>query len=105
MPNEPVRILLVRAWTEPLAPLRAALRTAGLVAHIVRVDIEPALHAALARGAKLDVVLFDPAVRGITRELLEARLREHRCWAPVVTLGRIEHLAGDIRSALATQRN
>lgn len=102
---EPVRILLVRAWTEPLAPLRAALRDAGLVARIVRVDIEPALNAALERGSKFDVVVFDPATRGIARELLDARLRDHRRSIPVVTLEDIDDLADGIRVALAALRN
>jgi hypothetical protein len=102
---EPVQILLVRAWTEPLAPVRAALRDAGLVARIVRVDIEPALNAALERGSKLDVVVHDPKTRGITRDVIDARLRDHRRSLPVVTLDRLEDLADDIRAALAAQRN
>ena len=103
--TEPVRILLVRAWTEPLAPLRSALREAGLVARIVRVDIEPALNAALERGSKYDVVVLDPATRGITRELVDARMRDHRRSIPVVVLGALDALANDIRVALAALRN
>lgn len=102
---EPIRILLVRAWTEPLAPLRAALRDAGIVAHIVRVDIEPALNAALERGSKFDVVVFDAAMRGLTREVLDARLRDHRRSIPVVTLDDLEGLAARVRVALAALRN
>lgn len=102
---EPIRILLVRAWTEPLAPLRAALRAAGVEARIVRVDIEPALNAALERGSKFDVVVFDPSTRGVSRELLDARLRDHHRFVPVVTLEEIDELAGDIRLALAALRN
>jgi hypothetical protein len=102
---EPIRILLVRAWTEPLGPLREALREARVVARIARVDIEPALNAALERGSKFDVVVFDPATRGISREILDARLRDHRRSIPVVTLKRIEDLASAIRVALAALRN
>ena len=102
---EPIRILLVRAWTEPLAPLRAALRDAGLAARIVRIDIEPALNAALQRGSKFDVILFDPAMRGITREVIDARLRDHRRSIPVVRLEGIKDLADRIRAALAALRN
>lgn len=103
-PEQP-RILLVRPWTEPLAPLRAALRQADLDARIVRVDIEPALNAALKRGSTFDLIVFDPATRGITRELIDARLVEHRRCIPVVTLKRLGDLAADIRVAFAALRN
>lgn len=102
---ELIRILLVRPWTRPLAPLRTALREAEIVARIVRVDIEPALNAALERGSKFDLVVFDPATRGITRDLIDARLRDHHRWIPVVTLESIRDVADDIRVALAAQRN
>ena len=69
------RILVIRAWTEPLTRLRAALREAGVTVRITRVDIEPALNAALARSS-YDVVVWDPSC-AIARDLVDARLREH----------------------------
>lgn len=78
------RILVIRAWTEPLTRLREALREAGIVVRITRVDIEPALNAALARNA-YDIVVWDPD-SAIARELVDARLREHGRTASIVTL-------------------
>jgi precorrin-6B methylase 1 len=78
------RILVIRAWTEPVAQLRAALRDAGVTVRITRVDIEPALNAALARSS-YDVVIFDPRC-SIPRDIVEARLREHGRTATIVVM-------------------
>jgi hypothetical protein len=83
-PPPRVRILCIRPWTASLAPLRAVLRDAGIAAVITRIDIEPALEAALARGARFDVIVHDPSTPGMPRELVDARLREHRLTLPVV---------------------
>jgi len=45
-----INVLLIRSWIHPLAPLRAALHDAAIDARFTRIDIEPALNAALARG-------------------------------------------------------
>jgi hypothetical protein len=81
-PRQSVRILVIRAWTKPLGPLRALLRAAGIEARIWRVDIEPALNAELTRS-NFDLILFDPTGT-ISREVVEQRLREHRRVVPVV---------------------
>lgn len=99
-----LRILLIRSWTESLAPLRAELRAAGFDAEIVRIDFEPALNAALARE-HFDAVIFDPGVRGITRDVILARLREHRRSAPVVILGAVSTIGAALHRALAQVRN
>jgi deoxyribodipyrimidine photolyase len=78
------RILVIRAWTEPLAQLRAALRDAGVTVRITRVDIEPALNAALARSS-YEVVVWDPRC-SIARDIVETRLREHGRSATIVVL-------------------
>lgn len=103
--TEPVRILLVRPWTKPLASVRDALRDAGMTARISRVDIEPALNAALSRRSVFDVIIYDPTTTGISREMIEARLREHRRLIPIVTIGRLDELAAAIRRARAQWRN
>jgi hypothetical protein len=82
--NATPRILVIRAWTEPLVQFRAALRDAGVTVRITRVDIEPALNAALARSS-YDAVVWDPAC-AITRDIVEARLREHGRTATIVVL-------------------
>jgi hypothetical protein len=102
--KDAIRILLIRPWTEPLAPIRAALEDAELAARFHRVDIEPALNAALSRGGYA-VIVFDPRTPGITIEMIEARLRDHRRAVPVVTLGDTRTLADDIRQALRSHVN
>ena len=102
--NNTIRILLIRAWTEPLAPLRAALEANDLDARFHRVDIEPALDAALDRGS-YTVIVFDPQTPGITRETLDARLRANRRAIPVVTLSDARTLAETIRQALRSHAN
>ena len=102
--SDRVRILLIRPWTAPLADVRVALREAGIDAHIARVDIEPALNAALQRTA-FDVVIYDPATLGITRDTLDARMREHRRFAAVVTFESIEDLIPAVKRALVERLN
>ena len=101
--SDKARILLIRPWTAPLAPIRTALRDAGIEARISRVDIEPALNAALQR-TRFDVVIYDPATPGITRETLDARMREHRRFAAVIVL-ELESVADMVRRALAERLN
>ena len=102
--SEKVRILLIRPWTEPLAPLRAVLRDAGIPAQIFRVDIEPALNAALHRGG-FDVVIFDPKMPGISREAVETRLREHRSSVPIITLDELDAIPSALEQVLAKRMN
>jgi hypothetical protein len=84
LPSATPRILVIRPWTEPLTELRAALRDAGVIVRITRVDIEPALNAALARSS-YDVVVWDPHCR-IARDIVDARLREHGRTASIVVM-------------------
>lgn len=102
--KDAIRILLIRPWTEPLAPIRAALEEAGVTARFHRVDIEPALDAAIHRGG-YTVIVFDPCTRGITREMIESRLKESRRTIPIVTLGDARTLADDIQQALRSHAN
>jgi hypothetical protein len=103
-PSDSIRILLIRAWTEPLAPFRDALRNAGIAARIARVDIEPALNAALSRGA-FDVVVIDPNTPGLARGVVEARLREHRTACPIVVFESLQTAVAGIRRVLANRSN
>ena len=95
---------MIRAWTEALAPLREALREAGIIAQFTRVDIEPALDAALGRGG-FHVIVFDPATPGLSRGVVDARLREHACTAPLVILSRLEDLAELLTRTLSARLN
>ena len=99
-----MKVLLIRSWTHPLEPLRAALRATGLDPRFARVDIEPGLNAALSRGG-FDVVIHDPTTPGLTRPQIEACMRVHRIDAPIVELGDIADLAERIDVALASRRS
>lgn len=103
-PKDAIRILLIRPWTEPLAPLRAVLEAAELTVRFHRVDIEPALNAAIHRGG-YSVIVFDPRTPGISHELIDARLKESRRTIPIVTLGDARTLADDIQQALRSHAN
>jgi len=97
------RILVIRAWTEPLVRFREALREAGVVVRITRVDIEPALDAALARNA-YDVVVWDPEST-ITRDVVEMGLREHGRTASIIELGDLAVTVANIAHTLTARFN
>jgi hypothetical protein len=103
-PGSTMKILLIRSWIHPLAPLRAALQVAGLDPRFTRVDIEPALNAALSRGGH-DVAIHDPATPGLPRTAVEACLRAHRIDIPLIELVEVEDVAERIDVALAARRS
>jgi hypothetical protein len=96
---------LIRTWTEPLGPLRSALRDAGLDARLFVVDFEAALNAALERGG-FHAVIYDPYTTAISLHVVEARMREHmRSTLPLVLFTSIEETVEQVRDALARTRN
>lgn len=99
-----VRILVIRPWTVSETPLRAALQRAGMAVEITRVDIEPAVNAALMRRS-YDVIVLDPATPTVTREDVEACLRAQQLRIPVVELRAVESLADDLQQAFANRLN
>ena len=99
-----MKVLLIRSWIHPLAPVRAALRATGLDPRFTRVDIEPALNAALFRGGH-DIALHDPATPGLPRSLVESCMRAHRIDIPLVELGELGNLAERIEVAMAARRS
>jgi hypothetical protein len=100
----PLHVLLIRAWIHRLEPVRAALHGVGFYPVITRIDLEPALHAALSRRA-FDLVIHDPNVGSLPHELVEARLRAHRHTTPIVTLREIATLGEAVIRAFAHLRN
>lgn len=102
--REKVRILLVRPWTEPLREFRAALAATGIEARISRVDIEPALNAALSRTS-FDLIVLDPRTPGITRELVESLLRDHRRLVQIVMFGELAETMTAVARALRQRFN
>jgi hypothetical protein len=99
-----LHVLLIRPWIYRLEPVRAALHGVGFDPVLTRIDLEPALHAALTRRA-FDLVIHDPSVAGLPHELVEARLRAHRHATPIVTLRAIATLGDDVIRAFARLRN
>jgi hypothetical protein len=103
-PDSALKVLLIRPWIHSLAPIRAALRSAGYEARFTRVDIEPALQAAVVRGG-LDLAIVDPATPGLSASTIEACVRDHRPYLPIVELGDVSDLAARIKRALAARRS
>jgi predicted O-methyltransferase YrrM len=101
--RDTVRILVIRAWSEPVTPLRAALRAAGVLARITRVDAEASLDVALARGP-FDYVLVDPASR-VAPEVIEARMRVHERSAPVLSFSAVDKIVHELSEARRTRTN
>jgi CheY-like chemotaxis protein len=96
-----IRVLLVQPWTSNDDPIRAALERAGLTVAIVRVDFEPALHAALI-GARFDLVIYDPAIATLSRAKLDDRMRAAGGDVPLVVaddLATLGERARDLVSA------
>jgi len=81
-PPRPLRILWVHSWVQPTQGVRDALSDAGYRAILTRVDIEPALQAAITRR-DFELAIVDGSA-GIARALVEARFREHHIFAPVI---------------------
>ena len=80
------------------------MRVAALEGRFHRVDIEPALHAALTRDA-YDAVVYDPQTPLLTRDIVQARINELRPGTPLVVLGKLEDLGACIAGALDARRN
>src|SRR5947208_1130316 len=98
-----VEVLLVQLWTLDPDPILRVLRVAGLDARVTRVDIEPALHAAVNRQS-YDLVLYDPATPGLPIASVEAALRASRCGGVLLIADDLTLLAESIRHALRSRR-
>lgn len=94
-----VEVLLIQFWINDAAPLVTAIEAAGLRAHVKRVDIEPAIFAALGRVSH-DLVIFDPSTPGITLELVQTCMREHASKAALAVAGDGESLKDAIAGIL-----
>jgi hypothetical protein len=99
-----IRVLVIRSWLQPVAAIREALLDAGIHARIERVDIEPALHAALTR-TRFDVVVYDTATPGLSCDTLATCMRASGSASQVVELGDVVTLGQRVLLALAARRN
>ena len=94
-----LHVLLVQSWTNDVAPVRAALRRAGLQVALNRVDIEPALHAALV-SRPYALVIYDPSTSALSRAVLERCLRSCQRDIPVIVADDLRSLGRMARAAL-----
>jgi hypothetical protein len=94
-----VQILVVQFWIRDVAPIRAALTAAGMDVAITRVDIEPALYAALTWD-RYDLVLYDSETTTISRAAVEEALRATRRDLPLVVIDQLDTLGERARLAL-----
>lgn len=99
-----VAVLVVRSWLCDLAPIRAALASAGLEISITRVDFEAALYAAVSR-TRFDIVIHDPATTTLSRDAVAECLHAHRLRAPLLELGDIHTLGERVTAALRARRS
>ena len=104
LPPTKVRVLAIRPWTRKLDRVRASLRAEGLEPRFLRVDIEPALNAALTRG-DFDVALVDPDVPGLPAKVIEEAFRTHRVGMPWLVLEDEDGIGPLVVRALASIRN
>lgn len=98
-----IEVLAVQFWIRPLDPIACSLQSAGFIARIKRVDIEPALHAALGRQ-RWDLVLFDAATPELSLESVQQAMKSFRCDAPLLVASD-EALADQIQLALCDKRS
>lgn len=99
-----VHVLVIRFWIHDAAMIRESVRAAGFHAHIRRVDIEPALHAALGRQP-WDLVIYDPSTPELSLDTTRRLMTAFRRRAPIVILDDVETLADRVRQALHDRRS
>ena len=84
--------------------MRSALHDAGFWPTFHRVDMEPALNAALTRGG-FDIVIYDPATSGLSRGMVQACIDTLRPGIPLILLGDLATLGSQIAAVLEARRN
>lgn len=94
-----LQILLIQYWIHDVRPIRTALEAAGISAAITRVDIEPALHAALTT-ARYDLVIYDPATSSLSHAAAEECLRSVRKDLELIIADDVDGLAARVLAAL-----
>jgi len=96
------RVLLVRAWTNDPAVVIEQLYAAGVEPELTRVDFEAALHAALTKD-RFDLVVHDEAA--LSRDQIDAALRECAHAPPIVKIEPFASLAARVADALRARRH
>jgi hypothetical protein len=99
-----IRVLVIQFWILDATPIRAALVDAGFDVALTRVDIEPALRAALSWG-RPDVVIFDASTNTISRDSAIECVRAMRRDLDVVQLDDLVTLGSRVHAALRARRS
>ena len=94
-----LRLLLIASWHHSTAELRASLRAHALDARVARVDTEPALRAALARGT-YRAAIYVRGLPGLALDLVEAMLLLHAPGTPLVAISRIDDAGPELARVL-----
>ncbi len=97
--SDSLRVIIVKSWVDDIDVVVARLHSAGYAVEYERVDLEPALWAALDRGP-WHVVICDWKTPQLTIASVGRILRDHGTQVPIVVLDRIETLALDVHTAL-----
>lgn len=99
-----IELLAIQFWIHDPGPIHRAVHLAGFTARIQRVDIEPALHAALGRQA-WDLVIVDPATPDLSQVSVQRAMDGFRRNAPLIVLDDVVALPDRIRDALCARRS
>src|SRR6185503_11187762 len=100
MPGSPkMRVLVIQFWVHDSRPIRDALAAAGIDADLVRVDIEPAVNAALSWG-RYAAVIYDPETTSVSRAAVEQCMRANQCAVPLVVADDLSTLGARVLAAL-----
>lgn len=94
-----LRVLFVKSWVEDLEPALAVLEASGFDVSYERVDLAPALWAALDRRG-WDVLVCDWKTPQLSLFAVGAIVREYAASLPLVVLDRVEDLARDVKTAV-----
>jgi DNA-binding response OmpR family regulator len=99
-----IEVLLIQLWIHEVEPFATALATAGVAANIKRVDIEPAVNAALGRRS-YDLVIFDTRTPGLSLEMVQTCMRTHGIRVPLVVVDGRDLLDDVLTSALRQRQS
>lgn len=103
-PLPTIDVLAIQFWIHDPALIRDAVHAAGFIARIKRIDIEPALHAALGRQP-WHLVIYDPATPDLSLETVRRAMRAFRRRVPVVIVGDVTPLVEQVRRVLQHRRS
>ena len=99
-----MRVLVIQFWVHDSRPIRDALAACDIDADLVRVDIEPAVNAALSWG-RYGLVIYDPTTTSVSLAAVEQCMRANQCAAPLVVADDLSTLGARALAALRGNRS